>query len=111
MARISSARARFVRSSQAIRWVRTRVLPEPAPARMSSGPSPCVTAARCGGVRPPRSWSKRGAGGGNGGEQKGGRGGGGGGEGAGAKEAQRGGGEGDLGLGRAPGGEGVVERE
>ena len=46
MARISSARAWPVRSRYAIRWVRTRVLPEPAPARMSSGPSPWVTASR-----------------------------------------------------------------
>src|SRR4051812_7614681 len=52
MARISSARAWRVRSRYAIRWVSTRVLPEPAPARMSSGPSPCVTASRWGGVRP-----------------------------------------------------------
>ena len=28
--------------------VSTRVLPEPAPARISSGPSPCTTASRCG---------------------------------------------------------------
>ena len=35
-----------------MRWVRTRVLPEPAPASTSSGPSPCVTAARCGSLRP-----------------------------------------------------------
>ena len=40
MARISPARARPVCTSQAMRWVSTRVLPEPAPARMSSGPSP-----------------------------------------------------------------------
>src|SRR3954452_17137141 len=35
-----------------MRWVRTRVLPEPAPARISSGPSPCVTASRWGALRP-----------------------------------------------------------
>ena len=33
-----------------MRWVRTRVLPEPAPASTSSGPSPCTTASRWGGV-------------------------------------------------------------
>src|SRR5882757_1722183 len=32
-----------------MRWVMTRVLPEPAPARMSKGPSTDSTAARCGG--------------------------------------------------------------
>src|SRR3954451_5730818 len=52
MARISPARARSVWTSQAIRWVSTRVLPEPAPARTSSGPSGCVTASRCGGFNP-----------------------------------------------------------
>ena len=36
----------------AIRWVSTRVLPEPAPATISSGPSVCSTASRCGGFRP-----------------------------------------------------------
>src|SRR3954451_5161723 len=40
-----------------MRWVSTRVLPEPAPARMSSGPSPNSTASRCGGVRPASSSS------------------------------------------------------
>ena len=40
-----------------MRWVSTRVLPEPAPARISSGPSPCVTASRWGSFRPSRSWS------------------------------------------------------
>src|SRR4051795_8567026 len=52
MARISPARARSVCTSQAIRWVKTRVLPEPAPASTSSGPSGCVTASRCGGFNP-----------------------------------------------------------
>src|SRR5436309_2419255 len=33
----------------------TRVLPEPAPARTSSGPSPWVTASRCWGLSPVRS--------------------------------------------------------
>ena len=36
-----------------MRCVSTRVLPEPAPARISSGPSPCVTASRWGSLRPP----------------------------------------------------------
>ena len=49
-------RARLpVRSRYAIRWVSTRVLPEPAPARISSGPSPWVTASRWGSLRPSRS--------------------------------------------------------
>ena len=34
-----------------MRWVSTRVLPEPAPARMSSGPSVAVTARACSGLR------------------------------------------------------------
>src|SRR2546423_10827027 len=34
-----------------MRWVSTRVLPDPAPATMSSGPPVCVTAARCSGFR------------------------------------------------------------
>src|SRR4051794_23889569 len=37
-----------------MRCVSTRVLPEPAPARISSGPAPCVTASRCSGFRPSR---------------------------------------------------------
>ncbi len=52
IARISLARAIPVCSRNAIRCVSTRVLPVPAPARMSSGPSPCVTASRWGGLRP-----------------------------------------------------------
>src|SRR3954468_24129681 len=52
MARISSARAWPVRSRYAMRCVSTRVLPDPAPARMSRGPSPCVTASRWGSFRP-----------------------------------------------------------
>ena len=51
IARISIGRALPVASSHAIRWVSTRVLPEPAPASTSSGPSACVTASRCGGLR------------------------------------------------------------
>src|SRR5687768_8025868 len=34
-----------------MRWVSTRVFPEPAPASTSSGPSPCVTASRWAGLR------------------------------------------------------------
>src|SRR4051812_814681 len=37
-----------------MRWVRTLVLPEPAPATTSSGPSVWVTASRCTGLRPCR---------------------------------------------------------
>ena len=48
MASSSPARARPVCTSQAMRCVSTRVLPEPAPARMSSGPSPWVTACALG---------------------------------------------------------------
>src|SRR3954451_14854035 len=40
-----------------MRWVSTRVLPAPAPARISSGPSPWVTASRCGGLSPASSSS------------------------------------------------------
>ncbi len=39
-------------SCQAIRWVSTRVLPEPAPATMSSGDPECTTASRCWGFMP-----------------------------------------------------------
>ena len=35
-----------------MRWVSTRVLPEPAPATMSSGDPSCRTASRCCGLRP-----------------------------------------------------------
>src|SRR3954453_1679693 len=59
IARISPGPACPVPTKWAIRWVSTRVLPEPAPARISSGPSPCSTASRCGGFRPARSWSAR----------------------------------------------------
>src|ERR1700737_3886459 len=51
-ARISGARARRSRRRCAMRWVRTRVFPEPAPARMSSGPSPWRTPPGWGGVGP-----------------------------------------------------------
>ena len=37
---------------RATRWVRTRVLPLPAPASTSNGPSPWRTASRWGGLRP-----------------------------------------------------------
>ena len=57
IARISLGCARPLASSQAIRWVSTRVLPEPAPASTSSGPSPWVTASRCAGFRPSSRWS------------------------------------------------------
>ena len=33
------------------RWVSIRVLPDPAPANIRSGPSMCSTAARCAGLR------------------------------------------------------------
>src|SRR5216684_4593472 len=36
----------------AMRWVRTRVLPYPAPATTSSGPWPCTTASSLSGLRP-----------------------------------------------------------
>src|SRR5579875_2058720 len=39
-------------SRYAMRWVSTRVLPDPAPATMSSGPPWCTTAARCCGLSP-----------------------------------------------------------
>src|SRR6267378_4745733 len=41
----------------AMRWAMTRVLPLPAPASTSSGPSPARTASRCGGFRSSRRWS------------------------------------------------------
>ncbi len=41
----------FVVSSQAMRVVSTRVLPEPAPARMSAGRAGSVTAASCSGFK------------------------------------------------------------
>jgi hypothetical protein len=42
-------------SSQAMRVVSTRVLPEPAPARISAGTAGSVTAASCSGFR----WASR----------------------------------------------------
>ena len=58
MATTSSGRTCCTWMSQATRCVSTRVLPEPAPARISSGPPPCVTALRCSSLRPASSgWS------------------------------------------------------
>ena len=42
------------RRGNAMRLVMTRVLPEPAPARISSGPLMCRTASRCSGLRDSR---------------------------------------------------------
>ena len=53
-ARISWARARPVAMRWAIRAVRTRVLPTPAPARMRTGPSSASTARRCSSFKPSR---------------------------------------------------------
>src|SRR5438552_14483918 len=53
-ARISSGRARLLEMRCAMRRVRTRVLPVPAPAMIRSGPSPCSTASRLAGVRSSR---------------------------------------------------------
>ncbi len=52
MARISLGRARPECTSCAIRRVSTAVLPDPAPARISSGPEPCRTASRWGSLSP-----------------------------------------------------------
>ena len=57
-ARISDGLARRVAMSQAIRRVMTWVLPVPAPATTSSGPSPWVTARSCSGLSPPSSASR-----------------------------------------------------
>ena len=43
----------------AIRWASTRVLPEPAPARMRSGPSVVVTARACSGFSALTIWASR----------------------------------------------------
>ena len=56
-ARISDGFARREAMSQAIRRVMTWVLPVPAPATTSSGPSPCVTARSWSGFKPPSSAS------------------------------------------------------
>ena len=50
-AQISCGRTSRVASTYAIRWVSTRVLPLPAPAKMSSGPSGAVTASRWASLR------------------------------------------------------------
>ena len=46
-------------SSRAMRWVITRVLPLPGPARISRGPSRCSTASRWASVSPSRKSVKR----------------------------------------------------
>ena len=56
-ARIRLGSSRPVRERQAIRWVSTRVLPEPAPAWMARGRASVVTAARCSSFSPMRSAS------------------------------------------------------
>ena len=53
-ARISFGRARPVVSRCAMRAVSALVLPVPAPASISTGPSSASTAARCAGLRPSR---------------------------------------------------------
>ena len=50
----SHGRARLVLRMWARRVVSTRVLPVPAPASTSTGPSTASTAARCSGFRPDR---------------------------------------------------------
>src|SRR4029453_16438293 len=52
MARISKGLTPSSRMRWAMRWVRTRVLPDPAPATTSSGPSAWVTASDCTGWSP-----------------------------------------------------------
>src|SRR6188474_1297597 len=54
MARISNGLMPWAWIRWAIRWVRTRVLPDPAPAITSSGPSWCSTASRWSGFSPSR---------------------------------------------------------
>ena len=61
-ARICHGRTPVTPMRYAIRWARTRVLPLPAPARMSNGPSVVVTARACSGLSCPtiaaaRSWT------------------------------------------------------
>src|SRR5204862_4121286 len=53
-ARMASEGTPFSRTRWAMRWVMTRVLPLPAPARMRTGPSVARTASRCCGFRPLR---------------------------------------------------------
>ena len=52
MARISKGETPSLRMRWAMRWVSTRVLPDPAPATTSSGPSTWVTASSWTGLRP-----------------------------------------------------------
>src|SRR5689334_4513896 len=54
IARISFGRTPWSRTRCAMRWVRTRVLPEPAPATISTAPSTASTAPRCSGLRASR---------------------------------------------------------
>ncbi len=49
-ARIAHGGTRSTSVSQAMRWVSTRVLPEPAPASTSSGPGGALTASRWAGL-------------------------------------------------------------
>ena len=49
-ARIRQGGTSLMLTRYAIRWARTRVLPDPAPARISSGPSVVVTARACSGL-------------------------------------------------------------
>ena len=55
MARISAGETPRSRTRCAMRYVSTRVLPEPAPASTSKGPSTLVAASRCAGLRSSRS--------------------------------------------------------
>ena len=57
MARMAKGDIPFSRTSQAMRCVSTRVLPEPAPAMTSRGPPGWVTASIWDGLRPSRSAS------------------------------------------------------
>ncbi len=54
-ARIRHGATPLTPTRYAIRWARTRVLPEPAPARIRSGPSVVVTARACSGLSGRRS--------------------------------------------------------
>src|SRR4051794_268390 len=60
IARISNGERPSSTISQAMRWVSTRVLPEPAPATTRSGPPRWVTASRWAGLRPETSSSASG---------------------------------------------------
>src|SRR5207245_9127152 len=54
-ARMRSEGTPLSRTRWAIRWVMTRVLPLPAPARVRAAPSLASTASRCGGLSAARS--------------------------------------------------------